>query len=52
MQNFENVRKMLVKGILFSPNEGKQDIKLKADQALVFRFSARAKFRTTIQPGK
>ena len=52
MQNLVNVRKMLVKGILFSANQGQSDIKLRANQAIKLNFSARAKIRKTIQTGK
>jgi hypothetical protein len=52
MQNLENVKKMLVKAELFSPNNGETDVKLRSTQAIKVNFSARAKVRKTIQPGK
>lgn len=50
MLNFENVRKMLVKAVLFSPGQGTTDVKLRADQSIRMRFSARGKISTTFKP--
>jgi hypothetical protein len=52
MHNLETVKKMLVKAVLQSADGGKADVKLRADQAIKLNFSARAKVRKTIQPGK
>jgi hypothetical protein len=49
MQNLTNVKKMLVKAVLNSVNEGTANVKLKADQTLKLNFSARAKLRKTVE---
>ncbi|MDP1622035.1 MAG: hypothetical protein Q8M08_06810 [Bacteroidales bacterium] len=52
MKNLENVKKMLVKAVLFSANEGQSVVKLRVSQAIKLNFSARAKLRKTIETSK
>jgi len=52
MKNFENVKKMIFKGVLFSGEEGYADVKLRANQAIRLNFAARAKVRKTIDFNK
>ncbi|MCX6305782.1 MAG: hypothetical protein NT040_12535 [Bacteroidetes bacterium] len=52
MLNLQNVKKMLVKAVLNSADNGHADVKLRASQALKLNFSARAKLRKTIETGK
>jgi len=52
MKNLENVKKVIVKAVLNSTDEGQMNVKFKADQMLKVNFSARVKLRKTIQPGK
>jgi hypothetical protein len=51
MLNLQNVKKVLVKAVLHSTEEGQVNVKLKADQMIKLNFSARAKLRKNIQPG-
>ncbi len=52
MQNLAQVKKMVVKAVLHSANEGQSNVKLKANQLLNLNFSARAKLRKTIPTSK
>jgi len=50
MLNLEFVKKMLVKAVLHSAEDGQINVKLKADQSIKLDFSAKATLRKTIQP--
>ena len=52
MQNLKGVKKMLLKAVLNSANQGQSDVKLRENQAIRLNFSARAKLRKAINPGK
>ena len=52
MENLTNVKKVLVKAVLNSSEDGKINVKLRADQMMKINFSARVKLRKNIQPGK
>jgi len=52
MLNLEFVKKMLVKAVLHSAEDGQINVKLKADQSIKLDFSAKATLRKTIQPNK
>ena len=52
MQKFKNVKKMLVKAVLHSSNEGHGNVKLMADQMIKLNFTAKAKLKKTIETGK
>jgi hypothetical protein len=52
MQNLTNVKKMLVRAVLNSDNNGQVNVKMKAEQRLKLNFSARAKLRKTIKISK
>lgn len=50
MTNLDNVTRMLVKGVLFTPDEGTTDVRLRADQSIRLHFAAHAKLKKTIEP--
>ncbi|MFZ4522535.1 MAG: hypothetical protein ACOYNC_12575 [Bacteroidales bacterium] len=52
MLNLKSVKKMLLKAVLHSADNGKTNVKLRADQALKLNFSARAKVRRIIETSK
>ncbi|MCX6267027.1 MAG: hypothetical protein NTW16_06675 [Bacteroidetes bacterium] len=52
MQNLLHVKKILVKGVLHSTDEGQINVKLKADQMIKVNFSAKAKLRKSLQTSK
>jgi hypothetical protein len=52
MQNLTNVKKVIVKAVLNSAEEGQINVKLKADQMMKINFSALVKLRKNIHPGK
>jgi hypothetical protein len=51
MQNLKNVKKVLIKAVMHSSEEGQVNVKLRADQSLKVNLSARTKLRKTIKPG-
>jgi hypothetical protein len=52
MKNLTHVKKLLVRAVLHSFDEGRINVKLRANQMLNLHFSARAKLRKTIETGK
>jgi hypothetical protein len=52
MRNLENVKKVLVKAVLNSSDNGQVNVKLRADQLLRLNFSARAKLKKKVEIGK
>ena len=52
MQNLKNVKKIIVKAVLHSSEEGLINVKLRANQMMKINFSARVKLRKIIQSGK
>ena len=52
MQNLKNVKKIIVKAVLHSSDEGLINVKLRANQMMKINFSARVKLRKIIQSGK
>jgi hypothetical protein len=52
MHNLENVKKVLVKAVLNSSDNGQINVKLRADQLLRLNFSARAKLKKKVEIGK
>lgn len=50
MLNLENVRKMLVKAQLFTPDEGQQNVKLRASQSISVDFAVRARLKKEVHP--
>lgn len=52
MQNLKGVKMMLLKAVLNSANQGTSDVKLRESQAIKLNFSARAKIRRAVNPGK
>ena len=52
MQNLTNVKKVIVKAVLNSAEEGQINVKLRADQMMKINFSALVRLRKNIHPGK
>jgi len=52
MQNLKNMKKILVRAVLHSSQEGQVNVKLRADQLLRINFTARARLRATIDVSK
>ena len=48
--NLENVKKMLVKALLFTPEEGTTNVKLRADQSVCVDFAVRARLHKEVHP--
>jgi hypothetical protein len=50
MKNLKNVKKVLVKAVMHSTDDKQINVKLRADQMLRLRFTARARLKKPVQP--